>query len=63
MMRRTESILSTTRSSHARIGYELRAEYDKMTSGPMPDRLADLARQLEDAFERGELACGSLRRR
>jgi hypothetical protein len=38
-----------------RIGVELKTLFETLTSGPMPDRLLQLADALEEAFQRGEL--------
>lgn len=40
---------------HDPIGGQLKSLFGGLTSGPMPDRLAQLADALEEAFERGEL--------
>lgn len=48
------------RPSQARIGCGLRAVFDEVTAGPLPDRLADLTAKLDAALARGELV---LRRR
>ena len=37
------------------IGDQLKGMFDRLTSGPMPKRLIDLADALEEAFQRGEL--------
>ncbi len=38
-----------------RLGQDLRSMFDNLTSGPMPDRLLQLADALEEAFQRGDL--------
>lgn len=38
-----------------RLGCELKAMFDGLTAGPLPDRLLLLADALDDAFRRGEL--------
>jgi hypothetical protein len=37
------------------IGDELKTMFDAITSGPMPERLLQLADALEEAFRRGDL--------
>ncbi len=45
------------------LGGKLKSFFDGLTSGPMPDRLMQLAAQLEAAVERGELSgCGAVLR-
>ena len=39
------------------MGVQLKCAYDRMT-GPMPDRMQELAMALEAAFQRGELGAG-----
>ena len=38
-----------------RLGEELKTMFDNLTTGPMPDRLVQLADALEEAFQKGEL--------
>ena len=37
------------------LGDRLKTYFDRVTAGPVPDRLMQLAAELEAAFERGEL--------
>lgn len=37
------------------LGDQLKAMFGEMSSGPMPSRLLELADQLEEAFQRGDL--------
>lgn len=46
---------STQVNDRAPLGQELKSMFDTLTSGPMPDRLVQLADALEEAFKRGEL--------
>ena len=39
------------------LGATLKHFFDGVTAGPLPDRLMQLADELEAAFERGELGC------
>ena len=43
------------------LGDQLKTYFDKLTAGPVPDRLLRLTEALEAAFERGELRCDSRR--
>lgn len=45
---------TATLDRHA-LGDELKSMFDTLTSGPMPDRLLQLADALEEAFMRGDL--------
>ena len=46
-------------ASDAPLGAQLKTYFDKLTTGPVPDRLMRLTEELEAAFERGELRCGA----
>ncbi len=39
----------------AQLGGELKAMFDSLTAGPLPDRLVQLDDALDEAFHRGEL--------
>jgi hypothetical protein len=39
------------------LGDQLKSYFDRLTAGPVPDKLMRLTQALEEAFERGELSC------
>ena len=39
------------------LGNQLKVYFDRLTDGPVPDRLMRLTEELEAAFERGDLRC------
>ncbi len=41
------------------LGDQLKTYFDSLMAGPVPDRLLRLTEDLEAAFERGDLRCGS----
>jgi hypothetical protein len=47
---------ATCPAAQAQLGGELKAMFDSLTAGPLPDRLVQLADALDEAFHRGELS-------
>lgn len=48
-------MITDLRSSQPEIGDQLKRMFGEITEGPLPSRLLELADQLEEAFQRGEL--------